>query len=106
MQFPRTIVVTAKLDRMGNVLARPKQDKYARAFMRRAHENGGSRYTPDMWANELSAFFQEGQAASEFLDDCTPAQRKDLESGWDVSFRCDPWIVGHWYGYDAHTIAE
>ena len=106
MRFPHAITVTAKMDRMGNILARPKQDKHARAFMRRAADNGGSRYDPRMGGDELAAFFNEGQAASEFFDGCTPAQRKDLESGWDINFRCDPWTVGHWYGYDAHTVAE
>lgn len=29
-----------------------------------------------------------------------------VEQGWTVQVKADPWEVGHWYGYDAHTVAE
>lgn len=99
------MLVIAWQDRMGNVYARPVSDRAARKFARRVAKNGGPSFATQE-RDGFTAFFQEGMGAAEFLDDCTPAQRRDIENGYTVRFRADPWIVGHWYGYDAHTVAE
>lgn len=98
-RYVRGIVVEASMDRMGSITVRPKSDKWARRFRRVVVDNGG----PD----ELTAFFQEGFGVTEFMENDVPKRyRQDLEQGWTVRWIVDPWVVGHWYGYDAHTAAE
>lgn len=92
------IKVQAHMDRMGNILVRPVSNRWAKRFAKRCKQNGGS--------DDLEAFFQEGSASQDFLEPCTPRQKKDLHSGYTVRFLADPWEVGHWYGYDAHTVCE
>lgn len=99
MRFPDRIQVEATMDSMGNITARPKSDEYSKAFAEVQKENGGG--------GDLDCFFQEGMGATEFLENHVPKSlREDLYSGYDVSFEEDPWVVGHWYGYDAHTLCE
>jgi hypothetical protein len=92
------IKVRATMDRMGNIVAAPVSDRWSRRFAARCQKNGGPA--------DRDCFFQEGMAASEFLESLRPAQRRDLNNGWTVTFMADPWEVGHWYGYDAHTVCE
>jgi len=98
MRMPRKINVDIKTDAMGNIIASPVSKKYAKAFSDVRRENGGG--------SDLNVFFQEGGPATQFLNDLTPRQRREINKGWDVRIKVDPWIVGHWYGYDAHTVAE
>lgn len=54
-----------------------------------------------------TVLFQDGGPLQEFLEmDVPPRHRRDLEKGHSVAFKVDPWTVGHWYGWDAHTVAE
>ena len=54
-----------------------------------------------------SVLFQDGGPLQEFLEmDVPPRHRRALERGHRVAFKVDPWTVGHWYGWDAHTVAE
>jgi hypothetical protein len=100
--MPAKIKVTASMDRMGNILVRPVNIRYARAFANHVKELSGHHGSPD-----LDAFFQDGGSASEFLSRDVPRRhRKDLENGYSVTWKEDPWVVGHWYGWDAHTLAE
>ena len=89
-----TIIVCARMDAMGSIIVRPVSDKHARHFQRAVVANGGP--------NDIDVYLQEGDPASEFLEqDVPPRYRRDLEHGWTVRWRVDPWIVGHWYGWDA-----
>lgn len=96
MKFPIQIIVEVKQDNMGNITARPKSDRYAKAFGKAVDANGG--------CFDLCAFFQEGMSACEFIENVPKRYRRDLERGFSVCFKADPWEVGHWYGYDAHTV--
>ena len=99
------IVIQAEMDGMGNITARPVSDVWAKLFCRTAAKNGGAAFA--VWKSDgFAAFMQNGNAAKEFLADRTAVQRRDLRAGWAVRFKADPWVVGHWYGYDAHTVAE
>lgn len=99
MRFPDKIRVEARMDPMGNILVKPSTVKFAKVFSEVRKSNGGG--------DGLECFFQEGKYASEFLVEHIPEDlREDLEQGWSVDFRVDPWVVGHWYGYDAHTVCE
>lgn len=96
--WPNKIKIVAEMDRCGNIILSTKNKRYGKAFARIVKENGG----PD----EETAFFQQGFGASEFIEDLTPRQRKDLENGWEITFLIDPWLAGHFWGYDAHTLVE
>ena len=90
------MLVVCSMDRMGNIVARPKSDRIARKYVKHLAGFGVK--------SDGSAFFQEGGPAAELLGDLKPGQVRDLESGWSVSFRLDPWVFGHWLGWDAHNV--
>jgi hypothetical protein len=90
-----TILVRVQQDRMGSIVGAPIDKKWGRRFAAVAEMNGGS--------NDRDFFFQ---SPDEFLEDMPVKARREVERGWPVTFRVDPWVVGHWYGYDAHAVAE
>jgi hypothetical protein len=51
---------------------------------------------------DSTVFLQEGGPASEFLDTLNARQRRDVEHGWTVGVKMDPWYFGHYVGYDFH----
>lgn len=65
------------------------------AIVRRVVENGG----PD----EEDVFIQGG---GNLPEEIPAAKRRDLDNGWDIIFLMDPWVLAHYYGYDAHTVFE
>jgi len=89
------MIFVAEMDRMGCVHLFFKNRRIAEQVRKHVVKNGGP--------NEISAFIQNGE---EFLENCTPAQRKDLEEGWEINFRADAWDMAHYWGYDAHTVFE
>ena len=92
------ITVRAETDRWGGIEVIPVSLRWARRFRDAATRNGGPR--------SLSVYFQ-GDTASEFTETDVPKHlRDDLSDGWPVTWRVDPWTVGHWYGYDAHEAAQ
>jgi len=99
MRMPSKIAVEVEEDRMGNIIARPVNARYAKAFAKARKENGGG--------GGEDAFFNDGGEAEEFKrEHLNSRQRKEIEKGYPVRMKVDPWVVGHWYGYDAHTVAE
>jgi hypothetical protein len=42
----------------------------------------------------------------EIRDQLSARAWRELDAGWSVIVRLDPWIFGHWLGYDAHLLAE
>jgi hypothetical protein len=98
MRMPSKIAVDISEDNMGNIIAKPANIRYAKAFAKVRKENGGG--------SGDDAFFQEGGPAQEFLSDLSGKQRNELKKGYGITIKVDPWKVGHWYGYDAHTVAE
>ena len=92
------ILVEAKKDRIGGILIRPVNKEYAERFARAAELNGAG-IDEDHWA-----YIQDGEA---FKENSVPKRyHRDIQHGWDVRWRADPWEVGHYYGWDAHVIAE
>lgn len=97
----RLIRIKASMDRMGNVLVTPIDPAWQCAFA--AHV---SEFTGHPINDEKDIVFQDGQPAHEFIHNETPKRFRDmLSDGWSIEFDADPWAVGHWYGYDAHTVA-
>jgi hypothetical protein len=94
------MLVRAEMDGMGNITVSPVSERWQRKFSRHM-----AKWIAD-YRDNAEAFFQEGMGASEFMEDMTASQRKDLEAGWSVTYRLDPWIFGHYLGWDAHTVAE
>ena len=99
MRMPSKIAVEVEKDRMGNIIARPVNARYAKAFAKARRDNGGG--------GGEDAFFNDGNEAEQFKSNyLNSRQRKDLERGYPVRLKMDPWDVGHLYGYDAHTVVE
>ena len=93
------IKVEVKGDNCGNITVRPIVDKYATRLGKVREEFTG-------WF-DTTVFFNDGGEASEFLENDVPKRyHTHLRNGYSVCFLADPWVVGHWYGYDAHTIVE
>jgi hypothetical protein len=99
MVWPDKIVVEAREDNMGNIYVRPISDKWAMAFAEHVEEFTGHK--------DLEAFFQDGGPAIDFLENSIPKRlHSELGKGYAVRWKEDPWIVAHWYGYDAHAAIE
>jgi len=96
MKWPEKIIVEAWEDFVG-VKVRPISAKYANVFAEHVSKFTGRR--------TLEVYFQE-HFGNMFIDDFVPKNKRDLIKSGPVRFLIDPWIVGTWYGYDAHTIVE
>jgi hypothetical protein len=99
MKWPQSILVSAREDTMGDILLETVSEKYGKAFASRAKSNGAGHYSP-------VAFIQQGIGDAEFLAELRPAQRRDIEAGWRIRFKSNPWAIAHYWGYDAHTVVE
>ena len=71
-------------------------------------ERGASEYLEEYGRSSgvpvsSDVFFQASYELESFL---RPKQLEELESGYDVTVRMDPWEALHMWGYDAHTMAE
>lgn len=95
------IKVKAKTDSMGNIIVAPTDPTWQHAFAKHVSE-----FTGHPVEDETEAFFQEGGPAQEFIANDVPARYRGLLlDGWSIEFEADPWVVGHWYGYDAYLAA-
>ena len=90
------MIIDVQSDNMGNITAVPRSDRIRRKFVAHLKDMGAG--------GDGTAFFQEGGAASAFLEDCSPKQRRDIDGGYRVSMRVDPWLFGMWLGWDAHHV--
>ena len=91
------ILVEAEMDRMGNITVKPSSPRHQRLYADHMEEMTGNR----TWG----AFFNDGAEASQLLEEFPARRRRELEKGWPVRFKVDPWQFGHWLGYDAHEVA-
>jgi hypothetical protein len=93
---PTMIIIDVTEDRSGNVLLAPR-NKRVRSQMRRHNKE---------WIGhaDSTVFLQEGGPASEFLDTLNAQQRREVERGWTVGIKMDPWHFGHHVGYDFHEV--
>ena len=86
------MLVRVEMDRMGCLRVVPDSVRWLKRFQELL-KLGGAR-------NCDGYLFLQGDAALEWLDDCTPSQRKDIEAGWQVKMRMDEWAFGQQLGYD------
>jgi hypothetical protein len=92
------ITVEARTDLMGNLLVAPIRADIRNRIAGHMEEWTGHR--------DAQAFIPEHEV-EEFLRTDVPARHHfDLRRGWTVRFRMDPWLLGHLYGWDAHTLFE
>ena len=87
-------------DRMGNLRGFPIRKDIREKIV--AHLNEMHPNNP-----QSSMFFIQEGTEEEFRQEfLSKQQQKDVENGWYATLTIDPWIVGHWYGWDTHTIFE
>lgn len=99
MVWPGKILVEAREDNTGCILVRPVSSKWARSFAQHVEEFTGH--------YDLDVFYNDGGPAADFLEHSIPKKlHEDLGKGYPVRWKEDPWIVAHWYGYDAHAAIE
>lgn len=86
-------------DHMGNVFGYPlKEDLQTQIATHMAEMTG---------LFDHRFFFQEGGPAEQFKDEnLSKRQRTEIEHGQACYINVDPWILGHFYGYDTHTLFE
>jgi len=68
--------------------------KWHNRFKRRVIDNGGT-------CHERTVLALSCDDIGEYL---SKSEIDQVHRGWPVRKRMDPWIVGHLYGYDAHTV--
>jgi hypothetical protein len=94
----KNIRVKVFIDQMGNIIGYP---------VRRDIQEKIKNHLQDMNVYPDHRFFyQDGMGAEDFKQDLSQKQIKEIESGYDIYLNIDPWILGHFYGYDTHTIFE
>ena len=90
------MLIDVQMDRMGSIVLTPRSKK-VRAQMRK-HNKEWTGHADD------TVYLQEGFGASEFLGLLPRAKRRELEAGWPLTIRMDPWEFGHYVGYDFHEV--
>lgn len=52
-------------------------------------------------------FIQTDYEVEQFIIDYVPKRKQaDARNGWKTTFRADAWQIGHYYGWDCHTLFE
>lgn len=89
--------ITASVDRCGWLTVRPVSQRRERAY---------SAHLSTFGIDDASVFIQSEHDVDAFIAHDVPSRyKKDLREGWTVTFHVDPWVFGHWLGYDCHEIA-
>lgn len=92
----RQIIIDVAQDRMGNVLLTPRNERVRRQMKKHNKE----------WTNNASddVFLQESKG-DEFIEEkLTSTQARDVNAGYKVGIKMDPWEFGHYVGYDFHEV--
>jgi len=96
------MLVDITMDRMGNMYLSPVSQKVQAQMRRHFQEMVGH-------PND-SVFLQDGQPVAEFLEHGEPrlsrSEVSEIERGWKVTKRMDPWVFGHYAGYDFHEVVQ
>lgn len=91
-------LIRLHLNRFGHVELSFVNARLLRRVLETVIRNGGP--------NEETAYIQHDADVESLLQDLPARSRQDIENGWDVKVRMDPWDAAHYYGYDAHTAFE
>lgn len=91
----RYIHVRCSLDRLGCLTLTPSE-RIQRQAARHLRSFG-------MEHADGTAFIQLDYEVDGFIEEhVPPRKRRDLREGCDVTITMDPWIFGHFIGYDFH----
>jgi Fe-S-cluster containining protein len=91
-------LIRLKLNRFGHVELSFVNARLLRRVLRVVVRNGGP--------NEPTAYLQHDGDVESLLQEFPAATRRDLEAGWEVCVRMDPWYAASYYGFEAHTVFE
>jgi hypothetical protein len=90
--------VEVEEDGMGNIILTPVSKK-VRAQMRK-HNKEWHGHADD------TVFLQAEADTYAFKDMLPRAKRREVEEGYTVVIQMDPWIFGHYVGYDFHEVID
>ena len=92
------VKVRVSPNRLGHLTISPINDRITRRIVKVVKANGGPGHD--------SVYLQVDTDVEAFLADFRPSVRRDVDAGWDVTVIMDPWVLGHYFGYDGHTAFE
>jgi hypothetical protein len=91
----RGIKVEVVEDRLGDVIVTPVSEKVRRKIEQHLEQFG---------ERGAEVLMPEGGLAERFKAELTAAQRRKIEQGRTVTMIVDPWVYGHWRGWDVHEV--
>jgi hypothetical protein len=89
------ILVSIEMNRFGHLELDPVGASYADKVRRWQKEQGISRGRQDS-----AAYLQDEGDIGSTLDELPPGKRRDVEEGWTVRVRMDPWVFQALAGLD------
>jgi hypothetical protein len=91
-------LIRLHLNRFGHMELAFANARVLRRVLQVVIKNGGP--------SHRTAYLQHDGDVQSLIEELPPQARRDLQAGWDVTVRMDPWYAAHYYGYDAHTAFE
>lgn len=91
-------LIRLHLNRFGHVELSFVNARLLRRVLQVVIQNGGPKCD--------NAYLQHDGDVESLLRELPPRARQDLQNGWEVRVRMDPWEAAHYYGYDSHTTFE
>jgi hypothetical protein len=91
-------LISLQMNRFGHVELSFVNARLLRRVLSAVIKNGGPK--------ETTAYLQHDGDVESLLQEIPSQARRDLEAGWEVRVRMDPWYAAHYFGYDAHTVFE
>lgn len=92
------MLVSLRMNRYGHVEADPVNDRIGRKIRRHLRSMGAGGRDAD------SVVYLQTDPLTD-LSGIIPARAiRDLDAGWAVKCRIDPWTFGNMVGYDTHEI--
>lgn len=94
------MVIEIEYDYIGSLVARPLDRHICEQITDHLKDFG--------IYSDGSAYMQTPQEIEEFLGRChiDSETREMAEKGWPQNTTIDPWVYGHFLGWDAHCIFE
>lgn len=93
------MIYDIKMDSMGSIIGTPRNKRERKRIARYMREMKGY--------PEESFYLQKGFEAEGFIENnCSEKEQRNLEEGYTLPMRVDPWTFAHYFGYDCHTLYE
>lgn len=89
-----------QIDRMGCMLIWPESESLKVALRKHMLDFGIEldERAPALVQNDLDI--------EKIQEEWSDEEREDYDQGWEVTRPEDPWVTLHYWGWDAHTLAE